>query len=260
MSVESFHYGVTPIHTFQHAQYPLLPWQRRRTERLDQGTGFFYQENENDYLITNRHVVIEEEENYYPNAFEIILHTSQTDIREVRVVHVPLYDSDLNPLWFEYTHLEDNFVDVVVIDLQNYLNDSDVLFRWKGNDLPSRSQILAQETQIRVLGYPFGFHDEYHNLPIAKHATIASPYGIGFENELYYLVDGNLHPGMSGSPVIIPRSALRVKDSSFIHSFLGVFSHGWKTIVNNIDMGLGTVWFPRLVREIISGQTRGVIR
>lgn len=258
MSVEDYHYGVTPIHALRHAQYPLLRGQKRLTDFLGIGTGFFYQEGEIIYLITNRHNVVHEEEEHYPNVLEIILYTSRTNIRDVRVAHIPLYDSDLNPLWFEYSHLETLFIDVVAIDLQNYLRDGDVLYRWQWNDLATRSQILALETHIRVLGYPLGFHDEVHNVPIAKHATVASPYGIAFEDEAYYLVDGNLHKGMSGSPVIIPHSAIRAKTQTPIHSLLGVFSGVWK--IDDIDLGLGVVWYPDLIHEIISGQVRGTVR
>ena len=248
--VESYHYGVTPIHALRHAQYPLRQGEERRTSLLGIGTGFFYEEGEIIYLITNRHVVICEKENCYPNVLEIILHTSRTNIRDVRVIHIPLYDSVLNPLWLEYSHLEDLFIDVVAIDLKNYLQDRDVIFRWQWNDLPTRTQIRAFETRIKVLGYPFGFHDKVHNVPIAKHATVASPYGVAFEDEAYYLIDGNLHPGMSGSPVIIPHSAFRMKTKTPIHSLLGVYSGGWR--FDDIDLGLGTVWFPDLIHEIIS--------
>ena len=249
--VESYHYGVTPIHALQHAQYPMRRGEKRRTSLLGIGTGFFYQEGEIIYLITNRHVVFDEEKKCYPNVLEIILHTNRTNIRDVRVIHIPLYDSVLNPLWLEQSHLEDLFIDVVAIDLKNYLQeDRDVLFRWQWNDLGTRSQIRALETHIRVLGYPLGFHDDVHNVPIAKHATIASPYGVAFKDEAYYLIDGNLHPGMSGSPVIIPHSAIRMKDRSAIHSLLGIYSGGWE--LNGIDLGLGRVWFPDLIHEIIS--------
>lgn len=63
---------------------------------------------------------------------------------------------------------------------------------------------------------------------------------------------------MSGSPVIIPHSAVRVKDRSAIHSLVGVYSSGWE--FNGTDLGLGIVWFPDLINEIISGQVRGAIR
>jgi hypothetical protein len=73
-----------------------------------------------------------------------------------------------------------------------------------------------------------------------------------FKDEAYYLIDGNLHQGMSGSPVIIPHSAIRMKDRSEIHSLLGIYSGGWE--FNGIDLGLGRVWFPDLIREIISAR------
>lgn len=250
--VESYNYGVTPIHELRHAQYPLRLGEKKQTCCLRIGTGFFYEEEGVIYLVTNRHNVINEEEKHYPNVLEIVLHTSTTTVRDVRIAHIPLYDSDLSPLWLEYSHPESLFIDVVAIDIQKYLQDRDVIFRWQWNDLATRSLIRAFETHIKVLGYPFGFHDEVHNVPIAKHATVASPYGVAFEDEAYYLIDGNLHPGMSGSPVIIPSSGIRMKDRSAIHSLLGVYSAGWK--FDDIDLGLGVVWFPDLIHEIISAR------
>ena len=45
------------------------------------GTGFFYEDsNGNHYLITNRHIVIEENAKYFPNILRLHLHINEIDL------------------------------------------------------------------------------------------------------------------------------------------------------------------------------------
>lgn len=238
MSIKDYYFGVTPIQPFNGEKYTFA-------------TGFFYENEEHIYLITNRHVVIDEKKDHYPKAVKIIIHSSPTRPRVVREVHIPLYDDDMNPMWLEYAHIESTFIDIIAINIQNVLQKTDILHRWSYNDMASRGQIYTHDT-LRVLGYPMGFHDTIHNIPIARHATIASPYTVAFQNEPYYLIDANLHEGMSGSPVIAPDSFLRVKNQRMVHSLLGIHSGGWEDKESGTDLGLGVVWFPHLIHEIIS--------
>jgi hypothetical protein len=244
--VEEYNYGVTRI----------LSIENNNPE--SQATGFFYKNIEREnalYLITNRHVAIEEREDFYPDCLEIEIHSSAEIPRQVRVVKIPLYDEKHRPIWLEYPRLEEMYVDIIAINLQNYCQDGDQYYYWDKNDYPSQSQIISQGHLIRVIGYPEGIHDYIHKLPIARHATIASPYTVAFDNWPNFLIDVNLHPGLSGSPVIIPNSGTRPgKEKLKIHSLLGVLSAG------DTDLELGIVWYPGLIQELIENNMRGVLR
>ena len=59
-----------------------------------------------------------------------------------------------------------------------------------------------------LLGYPYGFYDKKHLLPIWKTGHIASEPDVDFEGEPTFLVDVSAFPGMSGSPVLAAGSGV----------------------------------------------------
>lgn len=244
--VEEYNYGVTPIYSYEQKNHK------------SQATGFFYKDIEHGntpYLITNRHVIIDEREDFYADSIEIEIHCSSNITRQVRVVRIPLYDNGHKPIWLEFPFLEKMYVDIVAINLQSYCYDSDHYYYWDKNDYPNKSQIETQGNSIRVIGYPQGIHDYIHKLPIARHATIASPYTIAYLNKPYFIIDVNLHPGMSGSPVIIPNSGVRPGNQKLkIHPLLGILSAG------KLNLELGIVWYPQLIQELIENNLRGILR
>ncbi|HZB15693.1 MAG TPA: hypothetical protein VE445_00895 [Nitrososphaeraceae archaeon] len=44
------------------------------------GTGFFFMNDQKLFLITNRHVIINETENYVPNVIRTRIHTNMHDL------------------------------------------------------------------------------------------------------------------------------------------------------------------------------------
>ena len=243
--MDEFHYGVTPIETW-------LKTDLIKPSFLSQGTGFFYECKGIIYLITNKHLAYTEKPPSYPNTFKIIVHTNNDVVREVRKIKIPLYD-EKNPLWLEYPHPVD--VDIIALDMSEYLKEGDVIHRWTKDDGPSQSQVNLGSV-VSIIGYPLGFYDTLHNLPIARFGTIASPYEIGFKGKLFFLVDSTLHRGISGGPVIIPRAGLHHRRSrtrpTQLHTLLGVISAREHDPHTRINLELGRVWYPLLIEEIIN--------
>ena len=70
-----------------------------------------------------------------------------------------------------------------------------------------------------------------------RNALIASPYGINFGGQPMFLVDANLHPGMSGSPVMTKPRTMVPSEKGFtisqvpMSSFLGIFSATLSTVI-----------------------------
>ena len=54
-----------------------------------------------------------------------------------------------------------------------------------------------------VVGFPLGFHDTLHHMPVVRHAVIASSFGLRFQGEGYFLTDARTHRGISGAPVVM---------------------------------------------------------
>jgi len=78
-TVDQLHYAVTRITTHYYNDDGTV---NPEPERV--GTGFFYSNltSQSRFLITNRHVIIEEDAGYLPNLIRIRLHTDTTDVRE----------------------------------------------------------------------------------------------------------------------------------------------------------------------------------
>ena len=58
-------------------------------------------------------------------------------------------------------------------------------------------------TSLLVVGFPLGFHDTLHHLPVVRQAAIASSFGVRFQGQGYFLTDARTHRGTSGAPVVM---------------------------------------------------------
>ena len=58
-------------------------------------------------------------------------------------------------------------------------------------------------TSMVVVGFPLGFHDALHHLPVVRHAVNASSFGLRFQGKGYFLTDARTHRGTSGAPVVM---------------------------------------------------------
>ena len=121
----------------------------------------------------------------------------------------------------------------------------------KSNLLPDDVQLGLGE-QVLVVGYPKGFYDEVHNLPIVRNASIASAYGVPFKRNPFFLVDSSLHPGTSGSPVFtVPKNMQTKKGGGFEIGgapkwyFLGVNSGEFG------EMQLNAIWYANLIIQLL---------
>lgn len=227
------------------------------------GSGFFYEHGGNLFLVTNRHVLVDEDDNYYPDKIKLQLHTTPTDIRQNAELQLSLYHGT-TPRWKE--HAAGAAVDVVALPIDNRAEVEGRFFiRTFGSDnhIPQDVDIAIGE-DVQVIGYPLGFHDEVHNLPIVRNATIASVYPIPFRGHPFVLIDARLHSGTSGSPVLTkPTNTIRKTNGSMailtgtVTYLMGV--HSASLDISNRDagrdepLGLNIAWFASLIPEIISG-------
>ena len=50
-------------------------------------------------------------------------------------------------------------------------------------------------TSLLVVGFPLGFHDTLHHMPVVRHAAVASSFGLRFQGKGYFLTDARTHRG-----------------------------------------------------------------
>ncbi len=219
--------------------------------RLGTATGFFFASAERKYLITNKHVVASSQ-GYKPLHLVIQVHTNPNSLVQNRRISIPLYDTGNNKLWSEHPNIAN--VDVVAIDITGLMQQTDVIFYFGTNNFLPNNVMLMSMDKCAVIGYPLGFYDHVHNLPITRGGAIASAYRAHFRGEPLFLVDAFLHPGTSGSPVILPSSSMRQTGNGialgfFPHYLLGINSGEYQ--VNGNKLGLNAVWYAELITDII---------
>jgi hypothetical protein len=237
-----------------------LVLQIQNGQPVGSATGFFYEKNSVIYFVTNRHVVFDESGKIKPESLRIRLHTDSNDLTKNEDFEIPLYSNGV-PKWHVHPAYPAKKIDIAVIEIDAAKTDKYYFKALSASVFPPRDVVLALSEDIMITGFPRGFSDTTHNLPISRSGMISSAYRIDFQGLPMFLVDANLHPGMSGSPVLTKARGIwpdsqgsqRVykEPAAFL---LGVFS---STINFNPPggqqeaLGLGVVWYGYLIDEII---------
>lgn len=169
---------------------------------LTQASGFFFQRDERLYLVTSRHVCYDEPSGHHPDRLEIELHTDAGNMTDSIGFSIPLY-RDGQGVWIEGLDASGE-IDVAVVELERDALPATAIVRAFTPQHLEAAQAAAVEvgTSLLIVGFPLGFHDTLHHLPVVRQAVIASSYGMRFKGEGYFLTDARTHRGTSGAPVV----------------------------------------------------------
>jgi hypothetical protein len=100
---------------------------------------------------------------------------------------------------------------------------------------------------VLIVGFPLGFHDNLHHLPVARHAVVASAFGIRFQGQGYFLTDAMLHRGVSGAPVVARMMTERSGRADLPWMLLGVHAARMDVTNRDIDqderLNLNCAWY-----------------
>jgi len=172
------------------------------TQGLTGASGFFFLRDERLYLVTNRHVLIDRPSGHLPDRIEIELHTDVDNLTRAAVLSVPLYHH-AQALWHQGCDGAGD-IDVAVIELdRGALSAAVMLQAFTPAHLQYSLQAVKVGTPLLVVGYPQGFHDTLHHLPVVRQAVIASSFGLRFQGQGFFLTDARTHRGTSGAPVVM---------------------------------------------------------
>jgi len=173
------------------------------TRPLTGASGFFFEREGRLFLVTGRHVVIDEPSKHFPNRIEIELHTDASNLTRSIGLSVLLY-LDGKSVWRQGKDAGGE-IDVAVIELDRTALPQSVVLRCF---TPAHLQRSLQEVEVGasllIVGFPLGFHDALHHLPVVRQAVIASAFGVRFQGLGYFLTDARTHRGTSGAPVVMP--------------------------------------------------------
>ena len=75
--------------------------------------------------------------------------------------------------------------------------------------IPKESEDFDAIEDVLFVGYPNGIFDQKNHLPIMRRGITASPYNVDFNGSKKFLIDAQVFPGSSGSPVFIKEQNLR---------------------------------------------------
>ena len=112
-------------------------------------------------------------------------------------------------------------------------------------------------TSLLVVGFPLGFHDTMHHLPVVRQAIIASSFGLRFQGHGYFLTDARTHRGTSGAPVVMrsPDGGGRLP-----WKLLGVHSAsmdmGSRDLRLDESLGLNCAWYADILLTLTDERAR----
>ena len=213
---------------------------------LTNASGFFFERGSRLFLVTSRHVMIDEPSGHHPNRIEIELHIDPDNMAMSTGFSIPLYRGGKS-VWRQGIDAAGE-VDVAVIEIERAALPETTLYRaFTPAHLPDPLGQVPVGTSLLVVGFPLGFHDSLHHLPVVRHAVIASSFGLRFQGEGYFLTDARTHRGTSGAPVVMRVSGQETPRDDLPWVLLGVHSArldvGTRDLQVDEALGLNCAWY-----------------
>lgn len=209
-------------------------------------TGFFFERDSRLFLVTARHVVKDEAADHRPDSLLIDLHSNPGNVAQVARFSIPLY-SDGKAVWREGLDSAGD-VDVAVVELDRSALPATLLSKpFTPAHLVQQLDAIEAGTPIVIVGFPLGFHDMLHHLPVARQGIISTSFGIRFQGMGYFLTDARMHRGASGAPVVARTATSQSGREDLPWMLLGI--HTSRMDVTNRDveedsrLNLNTAWY-----------------
>jgi hypothetical protein len=120
--------------------------------------------------------------------------------------------------------------------------------------LPSVSDNIEVGSSLLVPGFPLGFHDGLHHMPVVRQAIIASSFGLRFQGEGYFLTDARTHRGTSGAPVVMRAPNVKPEQGDLPWMLLGIHSArldvGTRDEALDEALGLNCAWYADILLKL----------
>ncbi len=221
----------------------ILTFKGRRP--LTQASAFFFSRDGRLYMVTSRHVLIDAPTGHFPDRVEITLHTQAQNATQSTGLSMLLYRQGTH-VWVQGTGRHQD-VDVAVIELDPKQLPPNRLWAFTPQQLLQSLDDIHVGQALLIVGFPMGFQDALHHLPVARQAVIASSFGLRFDGRGMFLTDARMHSGTSGAPVVIRAKAGDAACQHLPWKLLGV--HSSRLDVSTRDrqvdesLGLNVAWY-----------------
>ena len=217
-----------------------------RKRPLTNASGFFFERGERLFLVTSRHVVTDAPSGHFPDRIEIELHTDPDNLAGSTGFSIPLYRNGKS-IWRQGLDSAGE-IDVAAIEIERSALPAKTVYRaFTPEHLPGPRDQVEVGSSLLVVGFPLGFQDTLHHMPVVRHAIIASSFGLRFKGEGYFLTDARTHRGTSGAPVVMRMISPHATVRDLPWMLLGV--HSARLDVGTRDMeldealGLNSAWY-----------------
>ena len=213
---------------------------------LTSASGFLFERDARLYLITSRHVLVDAPSGHFPDRLEIALHVDRANVAACSGYSIPLY-RDGTSIWRQGLDTAGE-IDVAVVELEHAALPSTMVYHaFTPAHLSDPSEHVEVGTSLLVVGFPLGFHDSLHQMPVVRHAIVASSFGLRFQGQGYFLTDGRTHSGSSGAPVVMRMNSPRGVHKELPWVLLGVHSSRFDMGTRDLDLdealGLNCAWY-----------------
>ena len=243
LTIDPLLLSTTRIATFEH------------NRGLTNASGFFFERDGRLFLVTSRHVLVDQPSQHYPNRIEIELHTSTTDLTRSGGVSILIYREGRS-IWRQGKD-GGSEIDVAMLEIDRTALPPQAVYRpfTPAHLLVAPARVEVGSSAL-IVGFPLGFHDTLHHLPVVRQTVIASAFGIRFQGQGYFLTDARTHRGTSGAPVVM-RNPEALAGDALPWKLLGV--HSARLDMTNRDLaqdeslGLNCAWYADILMTLSAG-------
>ena len=223
---------------------------------LTNASGFFFERDDRLFLISSRHVMFDEPTKHFPDRLEIELHVEPENITRTSGFSIRLYEKRRST----WRQGEDSAgeIDVAAIEIDRAaLPETATYHPFTPAHLLDMQETIEIGTSVVILGFPLGFHDALHRIPIARYGIISSSFGLRFQGEGYFLTDARTHRGSSGGPVVLRVAQPDETLGGLPWKLLGIHSSrvDVKTREAREDeaLGLNAAWYADILMTLTTG-------
>jgi len=228
-------------------------WTFAGQQSLTNASGFFFERDGRLFVVTSRHVLIDEPSSHFPDRIEIELHTDPDNMAQSIGFSIPLYRSG-ESIWRQGQDSGGD-IDIAVIELQrSALPASLVYSAFTPMHLNDPLDEVEVGATLLVVGFPLGFHDTLHHMPVVRQAVVASSFSLRFQGMGYFLTDARTHRGTSGAPVVMRVSPPAPELGDLQWKLLGVHSArldvDGRDLVLDEALGLNCAWYADILMTL----------
>jgi len=213
---------------------------------LTRASGFFFERENRLYLITSRHVLIDKPSGHLPDRIEFELHLDAVNLTCTTNYSMLLY-RDGHANWRQGMD-SGGEIDVAAIMIDRAaLPPTTVLRAFTPAHLQASLNDIEVGASLLIVGFPLGFHDTLHHVPVVRQALIASSFGLRFQGHGFFLTDARTHRGTSGAPVVMRAGLNDERLGDLPWKLLGVHSGRLDMLprdaLQDESLGLNYTWY-----------------